>query len=55
MFVMAKMFRPESRVSAGAKRGLVAMDGLYRLGFGPRTPETAGELMRAVYPDLTRG
>ncbi len=40
---------------AAAKRALVAMDGLYLLGFGPRTPEAAGDLMRAVYPDLPRG
>ncbi|KQQ25305.1 hemin ABC transporter substrate-binding protein [Methylobacterium sp. Leaf123] len=35
-----------------AKRALIAMDGLALLGFGPRTPETATALMRAVYPDL---
>ena len=40
---------------AAARRALVAMDGLYLLGFGPRTPEAAGDLMRAVYPDLPRG
>ena len=39
---------------AAARRALVAMDGLTLLGFGPRTPEAAGELMRAVYPDLPR-
>lgn len=39
---------------AAAARRLVAMDGLYLLGFGPRTPEAATDLMRAVYPDLPR-
>ncbi|MCJ2081799.1 hemin ABC transporter substrate-binding protein [Methylobacterium sp. J-090] len=39
---------------AAARRALVAMDGLSLLGFGPRTPEAAGDLMRAVYPDLPR-
>jgi iron complex transport system substrate-binding protein len=39
---------------AAARRSLVAMDGLALLGFGPRTPETAEALMRAVYPDLPR-
>lgn len=39
---------------AAARRSLMAMDGLALLGFGPRTPETAEALMRAVYPDLPR-
>ncbi|MET7241860.1 ABC transporter substrate-binding protein [Methylobacterium sp. EM32] len=39
---------------AAARRALVAMDGLTLLGFGPRTPEAARTLMRAVYPDLAR-
>jgi len=30
---------------------LVSMDGLALLGFGPRTPTTAHELMRALYPE----
>lgn len=41
-----------AQTPAAAKRALVAMDGLALLGFGPRTPETATSLMRAVYPDL---
>lgn len=41
-----------SRTPAADKGSLVAMDGLYLLGFGPRTPEAARELMRAFYPDL---
>lgn len=37
---------------AGAARRVVAMDGLYLLGFGPRTPAAALDLMRELYPDL---
>ncbi|WP_112662766.1 heme/hemin ABC transporter substrate-binding protein [Microvirga flavescens] len=37
---------------AAAKRRLVVMDTLYLLGFGPRTPNAAGDLMLALYPDL---
>jgi iron complex transport system substrate-binding protein len=33
---------------AAATRALVAMDGLYLLGFGPRTPAAARDLMRAI-------
>lgn len=40
---------------AAARRALVSMDGLTLLGFGPRTPQAAADLMRAVYPDLPRG
>ena len=40
-----------AQTPAAAKRTLVAMDGLALLGFGPRTPESAEALMRAVYPD----
>ncbi|NEU12390.1 ABC transporter substrate-binding protein [Methylobacterium sp. BTF04] len=52
------VFAPETalgRTPAAGRRSLVTMDGLYLLGFGPRTPEAAGELMRAIYPDLPRG
>jgi iron complex transport system substrate-binding protein len=31
---------------------IIEMDGLYLLGFGPRAPAAALELMRALYPDL---
>lgn len=34
---------------AARSRALVVMDGLYLLGFGPRTPEAASELMRAIH------
>jgi iron complex transport system substrate-binding protein len=37
---------------AGAAKRIVTMDGLYLLGFGPRTPSAALDLMRALYPDL---
>jgi iron complex transport system substrate-binding protein len=37
---------------AGAARRLIVMDGSYLLAFGPRAPEAARELMRAVYPEL---
>ncbi len=36
-----------------AKTGsFIKMDGLYLLGFGPRTPEAARELAARLYPDL---
>ncbi|WP_375459398.1 hemin ABC transporter substrate-binding protein [uncultured Enterovirga sp.] len=41
-----------SQVPAARERRLVAMDGLYLLGFGPRTPEAARDLMRAFHPGL---
>lgn len=34
---------------AARNQALVGMDGLYLLGFGPRTPEAAHDLMAAVY------
>lgn len=37
---------------AGAARRVVTMDGLYLLGFGPRTPAAALDLMRELYPDI---
>jgi iron complex transport system substrate-binding protein len=37
---------------AGKARRVVAMDGLYLLGFGPRTAEAARDLAAALYPDL---
>lgn len=37
---------------AGKNKRIVAMDALYLLGFGPRAPDAAAELMRAVYPEL---
>ncbi|WP_024511622.1 ABC transporter substrate-binding protein [Bradyrhizobium sp. ARR65] len=37
---------------AGKARALIVMDGLYLLGFGPRTPDAARDLMQALYPNL---
>lgn len=38
-------------VPAAKARALVSMDGLYLLGFGPRAPEAALDLMMAVHPE----
>jgi iron complex transport system substrate-binding protein len=38
---------------AAAKRALIAMDGLYLLGFGLRSPDAVRDLMAALYPALT--
>ncbi|MBH0237807.1 heme/hemin ABC transporter substrate-binding protein [Methylobrevis albus] len=35
---------------AAADRSLLAMDGLYLLGFGPRTPDAARDVAAALYP-----
>jgi iron complex transport system substrate-binding protein len=37
---------------AAADRALIGMDGVYLLGFGPRTPDAVRELMTALYPSL---
>jgi iron complex transport system substrate-binding protein len=37
---------------AAAHRAVIAMDGVYLLGFGPRTPDAARDLMAALYPGL---
>ena len=37
---------------AAARTAFVAMDGLYLLGFGPRTAAAARDLARTLYPDL---
>jgi iron complex transport system substrate-binding protein len=37
---------------AGKDKRIVMMDGLYLLGFGPRAPAAARDLMHALYPDL---
>lgn len=41
----------QSTPAAQMKRTVI-MDGLYLLGFGPRTPAAALDLMRQVYPDV---
>ena len=38
---------------AAANRALIAMDGLYLLGFGLRSPDAVRDLMAALYPSLT--
>jgi iron complex transport system substrate-binding protein len=38
-----------SATPAAANRALVIMDGLYLLGFGPRTADAAHDLMKALY------
>lgn len=40
-----------SQTPAAAGKRLVHMDGLYLLGFGPRTPMAARDLMAAIYPE----
>ena len=37
---------------AAAKKAFVSMDGLYLLGFGPRTAAAARDLALSLYPDL---
>ncbi len=37
---------------AAARKSFVAMDGLYLLGFGPRTAAAARDLALSLYPDL---
>lgn len=37
---------------AGKAHALIEMDGNYLLGFGPRTPDAARDLMAALYPEL---
>jgi iron complex transport system substrate-binding protein len=40
---------------AATNHRLVTMDGLYLLGFGPRAPAAARDLMLRLYPDLDSG
>ncbi|GGG44472.1 heme/hemin ABC transporter substrate-binding protein [Chelatococcus composti] len=40
---------------AARDRALVTLDGQLMLGFGPRAPQAAAELMRAFYPTLATG
>ena len=39
---------------AGKNNKIITMDALYLLGFGPRTPDAAKELMEQFYPDLAK-
>lgn len=41
-----------SATPAAANKAFIAMDGLYLLGFGPRTAQAARDLAEALYPDL---
>jgi iron complex transport system substrate-binding protein len=40
-----------SMTPAATARSLFVRDGLYLIGFGPRAPDAARELMAAFYPD----
>ena len=40
-----------AQIPAASEKRLVHMDGLYLLGFGPRTPMAARDLMAAIYPE----
>ncbi len=39
---------------AAAKKALISMDGLYLIGFGPRTPAAGRELAHKLYPDVVK-
>lgn len=41
-----------SETPAAATKALIGMDGVYLLGFGPRTPDALRDLMTLLYPDL---
>lgn len=41
-----------AQTPAGKAKRIVAMDGLYLIGFGPRAPAAARELMLSAYPEL---
>lgn len=40
-----------SQTPAAKQKALIRMDGLYLLGFGPRTPDAARDLMAGLYPE----
>jgi iron complex transport system substrate-binding protein len=40
-----------SQTPAAKQKALIRMDGLYLLGFGPRTPDAARDLMAELHPD----
>jgi iron complex transport system substrate-binding protein len=40
---------------AAERKNLIAMDGLYLLGFGPRTARAARDLAERLYPDIAGG
>ena len=39
---------------AAASKALISMDGLYLIGFGPRTPAAGRELANKLYPDVVK-
>lgn len=39
---------------AAANKALISMDGLYLIGFGPRTPAAARELAHDLYPEIVK-
>lgn len=41
-------------IGAGQKVPVITMDASYLLGFGPRAPQAAGELMAQLYPEMPR-
>lgn len=41
-----------SATPAAVSKRLITMDGLYMLGFGPRAPAAALDLMRELYPEI---
>jgi iron complex transport system substrate-binding protein len=48
--------QPGLAMTAAAKRKtFISMEGLYLLGFGPRTVRAARDLAKNLYPDLTTG
>jgi iron complex transport system substrate-binding protein len=44
-----------SATPAAASKALIGMDGLYLLGFGPRTAQAARDLAHRLYPSLSVG
>lgn len=44
-----------AQTPAAARKALISMDGLYLLGFGPRTAGAARDLMAALYPEREIG
>lgn len=39
---------------AAASKALISMDGLYLIGFGPRTPAAGRELANKLYPEAVK-
>lgn len=42
-----------SATPAAKERRLISRDGLFLLGFGPRTPQAAADLLHALYPQVS--